>query len=242
MAFQPTDKQLRAAETLLLAMTHEQIIEPIVKGYEREILARHQFHIDQKWVGRRGTVDRVILDPNEAYLLNEADAKIFYEECYEARDAAGLYVEKPEHCPYCVAHHMRVQAEGAMMEAMAETPGLEHLRRVMQAKLELRDKAVDLTLRMLTPFVADSLAKKFIKCEESSVGLLHSFGVMTGQYDAARGGVEATIPMGALERIAACGIEFRLEPVPVSTKDSGAKTSPTPSLKSGDDHEAAPGM
>ncbi|WP_176329004.1 hypothetical protein [Burkholderia vietnamiensis] len=151
-AFQPTKRQINAAETLFLAMAHEQTIQPIVHAYTTAILAKHQFHIDPQWV-RDERPDRVILDAAHTYLLSESDAATYYRECNEARDAAGLKVENPEQCPLLVARSERTRAENELLLAIGETPGLEAMASGHVLTLEKRAEAIRLSLSLLAPFV-----------------------------------------------------------------------------------------
>lgn len=194
---------------LILAMAHEQTIKPIVEAYERAALERHQFRIAPKWVDR-GMADQVILDPVEAHLLGDEDAAVYYRDCYAARDAAGLVVDHPEKCPYCVAHNLRLKAEESMLEALSEAPGLGHLKEMFYADGELSDKAIDLGLRLLTPFVAKNMVQTFIKCDETNVALLSGMGVLAGEYDHDRHGLDAVVPMEALVKIAGDSSRFQL--------------------------------
>lgn len=166
MAFSPTDEQIQATETLLLAMAHEQTIEPIVTGYQKAILEQHQFHVASRWVGVRGGVDRIILDPRETYLLNEEDSEVYFRECDLARDSAGLIVEQPGFCPLLVAQNLRVQAEMALLDVMSKTPGLEHLSNVRSMRKDTYDEVLDLTLRMMTRFVREDLAEQLLAAEK----------------------------------------------------------------------------
>lgn len=87
--FNPNEEQRAAARAVVLAMAHQQVVRPIIEAYEREILVRHNFRIARKWV-EEGCEDEVILDPADAFLLDEGDGKVFYAETYKPRDAAGL--------------------------------------------------------------------------------------------------------------------------------------------------------
>lgn len=152
--FKPTEEQIRLAEAVFTAMAFELTVRPIVEAYETAILAKHQFRIAKEWVDHN-MADRVILDRKDSFLLSAEDAKVFYAECFAARDAANLKVSNPEFCPLCVAEHLRIDAENALMKAMGSTPGLEAFASGFMT-LELRSKAIDLTLRLLAPFCDDA--------------------------------------------------------------------------------------
>lgn len=151
--FKPSPELVRLAEAVFVSMAHEQAVRPIVDGYQRAILAKHQFRIARKWV-REGDPDEVILDPKLAYLLDDANAAVFFAECHEAREAAGLKVDNPENCPLCVAENLRIKAEQALLKEMATLPGLSNLGRFVT--LELHKKALDLSLSLVAPFCSDA--------------------------------------------------------------------------------------
>lgn len=150
--FKPTEDQIRLAEALMVAMAFEATIRPIVVAYETAILEKHRFPIARKWV-EMGVTDRIILDRKDSYLLSEADAKVFHAECLTARDAAKLKVENPEYCPLLVAEHLRLDAERALLKAMAATPGLEAFGKGFMT-LEQRARALDLIFKLVAPFCA----------------------------------------------------------------------------------------
>lgn len=154
MKFQPTEDQIRLAEAVLTAMAHEDLIRPIVENYEHEILKKHQFRIDRKWV-EHGCEDKIILDRKDVFALSSEDAKVYFAECFAARDASKLKVDNPEFCPLCVAESLRIQAEAALLKSMAATPGLEALA-TGSLYGDKRKMAIDLTLRMLAPFCGEA--------------------------------------------------------------------------------------
>ncbi len=153
-AFKPTDEQIRLAEDVFTTMAHEQTVRPIVEAYETAILAKYQFRIAKKYVDH-GMTDRIILDRKDTCLLSADDAKVYFAECFAARDAANLKVSNPEFCPLCVAEHLRIDAENALIKAMGSTPGLEAFASGFMPQ-ELRSKVIDLTLRLLAPFCGNA--------------------------------------------------------------------------------------
>lgn len=154
--FTPTTALIRAAETLMLAMAHEGLVRPIVEAYEAEILQKHQWHIAPKWVAM-GLEDRVVLSRKHACLLSEEDAKVFYQECFKARDAARLRVSKPENDPLCEAENLRVQAEAVFIQALSTLPGLSiFASKTHTLSLDTRKLVIDIGLKLLAPFVGNS--------------------------------------------------------------------------------------
>jgi len=160
-SFTPTKQQIRAAENLFAFMANEATIRPVVEAYQAEILAKHQFHIAKEWLIPRGDSgrsmdDRVILDPTDAFLLSNEDAKAYFVECNEERIKAKLWVSSPEFCPLLVAEKNRIDAENALLNAMAAAPGLEFLSRAYALDMEKHKEVVDLSLKLLAPFVANA--------------------------------------------------------------------------------------
>ena len=152
--FTPSPEQIRLAEAVFTATALEQTIRPIVVAYETAILAKHQFKIDRLWV-EKGAADKVILDRKDSFLLSKEDAQVYFAECHAARDAANLKVKHPENCPLLEAEHLRMDAENALLKAMSSQPGLESFAKGYLT-LEVRNKAIDLTLRLLAPFCGNA--------------------------------------------------------------------------------------
>jgi len=176
--FSPTQEHIRLAEALMLAMANEGTIRPVVEAYENEILAKHRFKIAPHWgeaSGGRIDINEVILDRNAAFQLSDEDSKVYFAECYAARDAAGLKVSQPDFCPLCVAENLRIRAETALLESMGSIPGLESFsKKTYTMTLEDRKKAVDLTLKLMAPFCeqsADKILQRIMGSEHSKVAI-----------------------------------------------------------------------
>lgn len=126
-SFRPSGEQIKFAELLLMAQAVVETIRPIVEGYQKEILAKHGF-TNQKTVERfahRGTAPvEVIHDPQRSFELSDDDFAIYLKECNEARLAAGLHTDDPNHCPLLVAENLHRQAQRAFMESMESFTGI----------------------------------------------------------------------------------------------------------------------
>lgn len=146
-----TDEMIEAAERLFQATAIEQVLEPVVNGYKKDILDRlrlppapeHRDHIDKD----------VIDDPDQVYLLSEADLQRYLAEVNTARIAARLHVDDPESCPLLVASAERVRAENDLIEALSKIPRLKDLEHFSAARLEDRKEVLDHALSMLAPYV-----------------------------------------------------------------------------------------
>lgn len=153
--FRPSADLVRAAETLMASMAMEQTVRPIVEAYEHAILAKHRFPPAEQY--REHVTETVILDRKSAFLLGDADFQVYLAECFAARDAAGLKVSKPENCPLLEAESTRVNAEGALIKQVGNIPGLETFKEAHNVmNLDMRKRLVDITLRLVAPFVDDA--------------------------------------------------------------------------------------
>lgn len=148
--FVPNPEQINMAEALFAAMAHESLVRPVVEQYEATILEEHRFKIAPKWV-ELGVQDQVILDRKRTYLLSADDSKADFAECFTARDAAKLKVDHPEQCPLLEAESLRISAENALLVTFSTIPGFEAFAKPLLS-MELRQKAVDITLRLMAPF------------------------------------------------------------------------------------------
>jgi len=151
--YHANEEQIRLSEALLLAMAIEDVVRPIVESYETEILEKHRFKIDPKWTDI-GVEDHVILHRKETFLLSDADAKVFFEECFAARDKAGLAGGRPDSCPLLEAENLRISAENALIESLACIPGLEAFATGI-LPLNTRAKVVKLALELFVPSCSD---------------------------------------------------------------------------------------
>lgn len=156
--FKPTQGQITAAQNLMLAMAHQQLVEPIVTGYQREILAANQWRISPKWVDL-GMTDEVITNPQHAYLLPDAAAAAYYALCDEAKRASGLKISKPENCPLLEAKTFVLEAQRAIVEAMQPATGATWDQ--LMNNFSKLPEYINLTLKLMAPFVgrADSILK-----------------------------------------------------------------------------------
>jgi len=153
MKFTPTPAMISIAETLFAAMAMVELIRPVVTGYQTDILKRGQWPVRPEYADRLGA--EVIVDPKLAYLMSEDDFAMYDTQCKAARKAADLHVNDDRNCPLLVAEHLVIEAEAALIDAMAPLTNLT-AEKLNTASLDKRKKAVDLTLKLMAPFVGDS--------------------------------------------------------------------------------------
>lgn len=151
--FTPTPEMISAARAVFVAQAWVETVKPVVRSYQIRILETLQAPLDPHWV-EKGMEQHVILDPNETYLMSEAAFKAYQEESNKACIKAGLEVSDPEFCPLLVAENYLRMAQAELVKAMESITHLSH-DKIFQAPnaLENYDKLIDLTLRLLAPFV-----------------------------------------------------------------------------------------
>lgn len=156
--FTPTDRQIRAAETVLAASAHEQAIRPMVEAYQRMILEQHQFKPSVTWDNCPG-LPEIVLDPNEDHYLGPEDMAVYMAECHAARDALGLVVSSPDHCPLLEARSRRIDAENALLATMVDTPRLAPLAKARLLPGGKGKQAIATLLTAISPFCRSDVAK-----------------------------------------------------------------------------------
>ncbi len=151
--FTPTATQIRCAQELMVARAFEDTIRPIVEGYQHAILAKHQFKRAVKWGEQVDPEGDVITDSKRVYLLNDADLQVYVAECQVAQEAHGLKVARPGNCPLLEAQSARIGAENVLLQAWKDDPDFSALADSGSQTVALRDRAIELTLNLLAPYV-----------------------------------------------------------------------------------------
>ena len=228
--FKPTTAMVEAAYNVFTAMAVVATVRPIVERYQTAILAEGQWRVRPDYATKRRAAPgdpeniepEVILDPKLSYLMSDEDFAVYDTCCKRARDIAGLHVTKDDFCPLLVSEHTLIKAEQGLIDAMAETTRITK-DRILGVGMDKYKEYIDLTLRLLAPFVDErkkeiAVGRRFIKCEESSVGILAGLGIQAGEYDHGRGGVEATVNAKGLENLAGFSADFQVEDVPVQDR------------------------
>ena len=152
--FKPSAVQIECALTVFKCMAFVDTIRPIVEGYEKKILAEMKAKPSKQYRGWDGVCE-YIAEPKDSWLLTDEDAQIYYRRCNEEREKAGLYVENPEFCPLLVAEHTLVKAKQLLIDEMESITGIDQ-NGLLCSGLDNYDKYIDLTLKLLAPYVKQS--------------------------------------------------------------------------------------
>lgn len=154
--FKPTPKMIAAAETVLLAMTIETVTRQIVEAYQKRILNEGQWMADPAMGTAPGVPERVT-DPKYAWLMTSEDFALYQRRCNEERIAAKLPAETDDHCPLLVAENVTRLSKAALLEEMSCHSKIDSACAATMKTADY-DKLVDITLRLLAPFVKNVLA------------------------------------------------------------------------------------
>lgn len=141
-----------AASNVFMAKAHLSLIKPIVEGYMQKILDQQEWHVAEKY---RDKFPLRITNHRSDFMMSEADFARYYQLCDEERQKAGLAILKEGHCPLSDARQTLFLAETALIDVMAPTTEITS-QQLNQANIEHRQEYIELTLRLLAPFVPKS--------------------------------------------------------------------------------------
>lgn len=147
--FKPTNDMIKNAELVFLCMAEVETIKPIVKGYQKKVLAKHNFKCASEWRKEEGL--KTILDPKHDYLLSEEDFKIYLQDCRIEQEKAGLKTDSPEHCPLLVAEDNLRKSENDLITSFELITGLK--LNDVNRRLDTRKNFIDLTLKLMSQYV-----------------------------------------------------------------------------------------
>ena len=151
--FTPTPEMTAAAEALFMAKAYVQTIKPIVEEYQKRIIAEINPKVADRfsWIGFT-----TITEAKDSYLMNEADFNIYLQRCHDEAIKAGFQVPEFGYCPLLIAEDLERQAEHALVNAMFEISHLS-VNDILCSGLEKYHKFIDLSLRLLAPFVKNNI-------------------------------------------------------------------------------------
>lgn len=154
--FVPTRAMIEAAEDVFLALAIEGTMRPIVQAYQRKVLAERKWLVAPEMQAVAG-VEEYVTDIKYAWMMSKEDFTVYHQRCNEERIAAKLPAETDDHCPLLVAENATRLAKCVLLDAMISITKIDS--KAASMSLENRDELVDLTLRLLAPFVKNILAE-----------------------------------------------------------------------------------
>ena len=160
--YKPTPEMIATGENLFLAMAYERTVRPIVEGYERKILAERSWEVAPEQQAVPGEVEYVT-DINMTWLMKGDAFNAYRKRCNEERIAAKLdsaiddSCEQDDYCPLLVAQDVTRRARFALCDAMASVTNINGATAVGMMLADY-DKLIDITLKLLAPFITNPLA------------------------------------------------------------------------------------
>jgi hypothetical protein len=155
--FKPTTAMVKAAEAVFMTKAYADMIRPIVRGYQQEILDYEKYEYDEKQFERRGKTPKDwIKKPGDTYLMRDNDFQHYLKRCRQEQEKAGLKTDSPEQCPLLVAEDQERKAINLLIEAMIPITGIDS-HKLLCSGMDNYDEYVNLTLRLLAPFVSNRL-------------------------------------------------------------------------------------
>lgn len=101
-----TKALIAVVKTACNAEAYLEIVRPVVEGYQKEILEKHQFKIDiEKWTGYGFDLEKPVLEPKDIYKMSDEDSLIYFREC-ELKHVEHGFKVKEGCCPLLVAESM----------------------------------------------------------------------------------------------------------------------------------------
>lgn len=147
--FVPSTEMVEAAAGVFLAMANLQSVEPIVRGYQQKILNEHEWLFAEKY---RAQFGRRITCLRNDFMMSESDFARYYALCEHERIKAQLQIKDEGHCPLIDATTMLTNAQNALIEAMFPVTRMS-LETLSSAPVGMRQEFIELTLKLLAPFV-----------------------------------------------------------------------------------------
>lgn len=151
----PSADMIRVGETLFLAKAWLDLVGGVVDQCKAEVLAQHAFYVceyfqDKLHPGNPGPVR--ITEPKHDWVMPESQFGYYVKMVEAAVAAHGYHPKKPGNCPKLEAESLVRDAERVMLEQLGKEVN-PVLARLVEGPMELRDKALDLTMSMVAPFI-----------------------------------------------------------------------------------------
>lgn len=156
--FTPTQNMIDAANAVFAGMAKVETLQPIIIGIQKRLLKEGKYPCDSKWSERARCDGEYITEPNHAHLMSDENAQKYHDLLHDEYLKAGFDV-KAHYCPLLIAESDLIEAKRDLILAMEPviTPetGLTYDMLVTsRGCVENIDKVVDMTLKLLAPYVA----------------------------------------------------------------------------------------
>lgn len=146
--FKPTPEMLSSCQALTMAEAWLKTVEPIVLGYQRNILEFWRFGSREK----QGRLAEIITDPKRSYLLDDKDFALYVADCEDERIKAGLKIQAEGNCPLLEAKSNLAKAKWALIEASKNIVDIDSTQ-LLISDLENYNKYIELTMRLIAQYL-----------------------------------------------------------------------------------------
>lgn len=150
--FKPTDEQILAAETLFASMAAVQTIRPIVQKIQQEALSNGSY----RHKAENSDLGEFVTNISHTYLMSDEDFDKYLTVINAEYLKEGFTVE-PGYCPLLIAEDNERKAKRLLIDVM------EPITKIKSDDLycsknwkENVQSFIDLTLRLLSPFVRNA--------------------------------------------------------------------------------------
>jgi len=138
--FRPTNEMITTALEIFRAKATIRVLKPIVNEYHRRAL---------RVIGAQNDDGEIITDPEHAWTICDEQAQTYYDLLDQYKAVAGFDLP-PGYCPLLIIEDVKRRAERRLMGLMEP---ITHIPTTEIIRLEDRKQYLDLTLRLLAPFV-----------------------------------------------------------------------------------------
>lgn len=156
--FVPSVEMVRAAELCFIAKAYTETVRPIVLANQNKVLSENFYKCGNelaiKVLERGGEVNEFCKTTHDLVYISDKDFGDYHAKCYALNTQKGLKVENPDYCPLLVAEEVERKANRHLCETMEPITKLS-VDDVLCSRegLENYHKLIDLSLRLLVPFV-----------------------------------------------------------------------------------------
>lgn len=154
--FQPEQRMMEAATQVFSAMTLLSLIRPIVNDYQSAILREQQWSVSPKWSQGPCSITGLVLEPARSHLLRDEDCEVYARLCREAAAKVNLVVHGTADCPLLETENDLRLAQRELVDSMFPVTHIS-AEKATTMKTENYQKLIDLTLRLLAPFVKEKV-------------------------------------------------------------------------------------
>lgn len=152
---------INAATAVFQAMAYEQTVREVIEPKQQEVVDFYKFKIamENRQYGenytslteRRYRGNHTITRPQDMYLSDDQDFKIYAAEMDSFHREKGFQKPSPDHCPLLMAEHLTRQTKWAFVDLLEAYTGMSS--EMLFRKYSLYKQYIDLNLSLFAPLV-----------------------------------------------------------------------------------------